>query len=213
MSVVDKDKLRSTINDWIREYVKKNNRKSIVIVDSERLGSDLLIEICREITDVKTRIILPYLDTGVDEFEFRAAHHAIIDSEVYDGLIVGNICRNEKELIRAFHKYGRGLADIFPLTDLYESEFAELLDIKSVAKFKDIRHQDLEWADRENLRSGIISNNVRPNSYEKWFRYTLPQKELISKLFQIEKQTRHKMLDSSDIDEPFLWFRNSGLVK
>lgn len=69
-----------------------------------------------------------------------------------------------------------------------------------------ITYDEIEWADREDMRTqenhsrlsseeiipGIIFSNEDPAKSSNFFRYTARQKEVIAKLHQLEKISRHK---------------------
>lgn len=139
------------------------------------------------------------------------------------GIVVGTRNRSENNIVRHFHKYGDGCIDIAPIADLFKSEVYQLfeyltksndimpqaaLDIWHTPPATDlwgpdvgltdeaelgVTYSEIEWADRENLRSNIISSDDDPTKFKTWFGYTLRQKEIIAKLHQLEKLTRHKV--------------------
>ena len=61
-----------------------------------------------------------------------------------------------------------------------------------------ITYNEIEWADREDTcssimpRNGIIFNDKDPQSNYRWNSYSTRQKEIIEKLWKIEKISRHK---------------------
>lgn len=141
-----------------------------------------------------------------------------------NGIIVGTRNRSESNIIRHYHKYGDGCADLAPIADLYKSEVYELfeyltrnsdgympqpaLDIFNAKPATDLwgpnsdvtdevelglTYDEIEWADREDQISKIISSEKDPTKTPMWFAYSLRQKEIIAKLHQLEKSTRHKI--------------------
>lgn len=70
-----------------------------------------------------------------------------------------------------------------------------------------ISYDEIEWADRENtltetiegsrygdvVEPGIIKNDADPTKHKLWYKYSARQKEVIAKLHQLEKISRHKM--------------------
>jgi len=54
-----------------------------------------------------------------------------------------------------------------------------------------ITYEELEWADKNNRRTHILSVGD-PAKDSKWFRYTGPQKRVLSKLYEVERSTRYK---------------------
>jgi NH3-dependent NAD+ synthetase len=125
----------------------------------------------------------------------------------FNGLIVGSRSKNDL-LYRTYNKYGAGNADIFPLADLYKSEIVELfeyttaplcygatyiLDKEKNKIFNDITDLEVEWADGENTRTQIIVSDDSPDKHRDWQRFTLRQRQIVAKLHQLEKLTRHKI--------------------
>lgn len=126
-------------------------------------------------------------------------------------LIIGDLCRSKSNLVRRYTKRHGDTADIYPFADLYRSEMVQIAkyflskDIEfcgaSELHSKNITHEDrlhltfpdIEWADTEHSKNNILS--VEPlNSAQYWYKYTLGQKEVLSRIQQIEKRTRHKKL-------------------
>lgn len=69
--------------------------------------------------------------------------------------------------------------------------------------------KELEWADQEDSNYFIISNDPSPTSHYNWIRYTGRQKEIIAKLHQIEKATRHK----SNPNLPICFLRKERFIR
>jgi len=126
----------------------------------------------------------------------------------FNGLIVGPENKNDL-LIRAYNKYGSSNADILPLSDLYHSEIVELFYFiyhtnryaksyiidkanNELPKYDTITNEEGEWADRENVRTNIITSEDDPIKHRDWQRYTLRQRQVIAKMHQAEKMSRHK---------------------
>ena len=55
-----------------------------------------------------------------------------------------------------------------------------------------ISYDEIEWADRENMRCSIVTNDENPMSNSAWLGYSGRQKEVIAKMHQLEKISRHK---------------------
>lgn len=186
MTILNSTLTIKKITNWVQNYTKENYRKSFVICDYNTPGSKLVETICKNISNVPIFIAENIQD-------------AIDISETQRGLIIGTLNRNEAELIRRYHKYREGIGDIFPIADLFYSEILELLkgDFDKDPKIDDILlHSEVEWGDRENCKSGIIINEKEPKTCRGWFRYTLRQKEILSRMHQIEKRTRHKKISA-----------------
>ena len=154
------------------------------------------------------------------------------------GIIVGTGNRSEDNLIRYFQKFGDGCVDMSPIADLFKSEvyelFAYMADISNNPAAKaihdatptadlwgpDAGHEDeselgmsydeIEWGDRENMKNGIIINDEDPVKHSAWLGYSLRQREVIAKMHQLEKISRHKYNSNLPVCE----LRNiDGLVR
>lgn len=55
-----------------------------------------------------------------------------------------------------------------------------------------ISYNEVEWADRQDMQNGIITSEEDPTRHRAWVGYTLRQKEVIAKVYQMEKISRHK---------------------
>lgn len=124
-------------------------------------------------------------------------------------LVLGDLCRTKANLVRRYSKRLGDTADIYPFADLYRSEIEQIAKsfdynrISGTSELhpKNISHEDrlhlkfsdIEWADVENYKTNIL--NAEPlNSAQYWYKYTLGQKEVLSRIQQIEKRTKHKKL-------------------
>lgn len=198
MTILDSNYLLKQIVSKLESYANSNYIETFVLVNYNTPGFALSRYICKQIPSKKTIIF----DKISDWFQ----------NERERSLIIGTINRNEAEHIRSYRKYDDGLADIFPIASLYYSEILELLkDMtwESNPKIDQVlTYSDVEWADRENERTKIIVNSDPPNKSRFWFRYTLKQQEILSRLHQREKVTRHKQIHA-----PIWQFRHEGLVR
>lgn len=142
--------------------------------------------------------------------------------QIYKGIIVGTGNRSEDNLIRYYNKFGDGAVDISPIADLYKSEVFQLFkyltsgeDIKESAQNiydatpsadlwgienpqtdeeeLGITYDEIEWVDRENIKNQIISEVTDPVRHKAWGRYTGRQKQIIAKIHQMEKMSKHKL--------------------
>lgn len=132
------------------------------------------------------------------------------------GIILGLLNRNFHNLVRNFNKYENGNVDLLPLADLFRSEILELLqylndDYKDFfITSLDLTQNEVEWADRENMKTKIIQSNIDPTKHPSWLGYTAHQRIIISKVYQLEKDTQHKIRT----DIPICKIRNiEGLVR
>lgn len=130
-------------------------------------------------------------------------------ADAYKGIVLGTVTRTENKILRNFSKFGvKGTVDINPIADLYKQEVNELFiylaeqmnkfstdnDIIKYDQFNDtlvFPADDIEWADRNC--SSIIFSDLDPVKTPDFYKYTTHQQKIITKLYVIEKQTRHKI--------------------
>jgi len=55
-----------------------------------------------------------------------------------------------------------------------------------------ITYDEIEWADRENMNNNIVTDETDPARHRDWLRYSMRQREVIAKVHQLEKISRHK---------------------
>lgn len=193
----DKEKTIQTIKDWICDYAEKNGKSTLIVIDDSSNGFELLKKVC--LSQTKFKFEIPSQECIATKYLYTLLTLA----KNTNGIILSTLNKTQFNLIRAFQKYGTHNMDIFPLIDLYESEISSLLGVTQYnTKHMDFFILDIEWAQEENKKYGIIENDELPQHTSNWFKYTLPQKELISKLHQREKQTRHKNI----VGRPMLKF-------
>lgn len=141
-------------------------------------------------------------------------------AEYFNGLILDG--RNKTDLFIR-NDYKRTSADLLPLADLYFPEIKELfqyvlpngckpgqeiIDHHSTAYEKlNLKYNEAEWAVREDEKNHLISQDNDPTKSALWYRYTVRQQEIICKLHQVEKATRHKKTTL-----PICEIRNLNLV-
>lgn len=94
----------------------------------------------------------------------------------------------------------KAILDAKPTADLWGPDAGQE-DEKELG----ITYDEIEWADREDMRTqnvdnddihrgpGIIKSNDDPTKTKEWYRYSPRQKEVIAKLHQMEKISRHKI--------------------
>lgn len=217
--ILNQNAVLKHISDWLKLYCTENNRKKLVVPVSGGVNSQLSLMLCQGLgiktTCVHQEIyehenILSQLKETCQKYNIELVEPPLLSSMLPElvsisgdnGLIVGSINRN-KMLSRHYHKYFDALADIFPIADLFESEVRELvskLDIH-LSEQPSCRPQsieldfdELEWGDRENQKYNIIERPQRPETFEKHYKYSKRQREIISLMWQREKKTRHKAL-------------------
>lgn len=127
--------------------------------------------------------------------------------EYKNGIIVGSRCRHEHLFTRSYSKLD--VPDLLPFALLKKSQLDLLSNLivdnnkyptfnTSIETDLNITYEELEWLDDLNERTksifgkGIIEDEADPAKNQRWYRFTVRQKEIIAKLHQIEKLTRHK---------------------
>ena len=55
-----------------------------------------------------------------------------------------------------------------------------------------LKYDEIEWADRQNQKTNIITSDIDPVKNKAWMGYTGRQRVVIAKMHAIEKVTRHK---------------------
>ena len=53
-------------------------------------------------------------------------------------------------------------------------------------------YDEVEWADRQNMLNGIVTEQRDPTTHRSWGGYTLRQREVLAKVSQMERASRHK---------------------
>lgn len=128
-----------------------------------------------------------------------------------NGIVVGARCRHEHLFTRPYSKLN--VPDLLPFALLKQSQLECLSNLiidsnkyPTFSKIKEtsketglnITSEELEWLDDLNERTkvisgkGLIEDETDPTKSQRWYKFTVRQKEIIAKLHQIEKLTRHK---------------------
>jgi len=79
--------------------------------------------------------------------------------------------------------------------DIYNATpTADLWDIEEQTDEKELglSYDEIEWADRQDMQNGIIISADDPTRHRAWIGYTVRQREVIAKMHQMEKSSRHK---------------------
>lgn len=213
MGIINKDKLSKFIASWIINYCSSNQISSVVVPlypwsESLLKGGTLICSLLTQNKNSTSPKILCFAQNSIYSQSLTQKQLAVNnipdldkkDLAIYmakiaednKAILIGSLNRTDAKLSRNYGKYDSALADIFPLLDLYHSEVSELLSYidPNIPHINEMT--DLERADREEERSGLISSNNNPLENRAWVGYTLSQKETIAKLHQREKATRHK---------------------
>lgn len=191
--IQDLNKFSKQLTTWLQAEKKRTNKRGFVVpLYGEQVYAQTALKLCQDAAPTYT------VEESCETFNKFAI--TAEKANRLDCLIVGVLSR-EEILARSYKKYSTGLADIFPLGELYHSEIVQLYNYlcNKTDKFeppiiRDLSAVIIEWADKENRKNNIIYATEPPNSSRVWFRYTIPQKEALSKLHQFEKLTQHKKL-------------------
>lgn len=181
--------------DKIKEYLSIN--KDIHLLNDGSIGFDILYKICQSLT--KNKIVI-------------ASNYDDLFANLKDnGVAVSSLCREDIKLARLYDKRTSGNLDMYPFGNLFLNQIGELavsLDIdKSLPELHDeripvqthIKYIELKKYDLLNEDIGIITNKELPMSYNKWYAFTLIQKEQIVFLHNRQKNTEHKEINSKRI--------------
>ena len=212
--ITDCNKTVEFIISWIKEQAYQRNKKSLVVdVSRGNMACGLVAFLClRSLLKVHTissvqssyrlsnKFNIPhhiYSDKEDNDVNFIAKRNAYIYSASmeYDALIVGTRCKNDSLLIRSYDKFEP--VDILPINDLTYTEVCQMYNELVKMEINDpepleFAHTELEWLEELNKNKGIITAETDPTKHPLWYTYTLKQKALICKAFQMEKLTRHK---------------------
>lgn len=196
--------------EWTKNYANENNIKFLVIPFTDNATSTLLLKIASKTNIDFEPIILPNENYPLNKAFGQAITaltncNELIDlyteairlADKRDGIVLGNISKHQI-FTRHYKKYGEANADIFPIIDIFYDEAIELtktiyndcLD-KSILG---LNYNEIKWATKENDKYNIITREEKPNTFDKWYKYTKRQKEVISYIYQREKLTRHKKI-------------------
>lgn len=234
--IINQTKTVDTIVEWLKKYISTTNKDSWII----SIPPSLTYSPYSKYVLYKTLILLTsktsYLTYCLDKIGHEKEDTSLYNNklklvkqgsdivglaETYNGLIINPISRNEQNLIRTYHKY-HDACDLKPFADLYFSEILQLYDF--LQDFKSTNNNanttnipgsrftwdNIEWIDRDDQRSGIITKTEDPTKHSSYFTYTLPQKNIICGVHERYKSTQHKI----DNHTPICKLRNiPGLVE
>jgi len=196
--IQNKEKTIKQIKEWICDYAEKNNKSTLIVIVDKWQGTELLDRICNSQTKFKIGVIPKTI--YAEDYNSSLINLA----QNSNGILISPLNKSQYYLVRTQSKYGAINGDIYPLIDLYQSEINDLLYPNCDVAYDDPRICDyslpeIEWAQEENRKYGLIENDELPQHTSNWFKYTLTQKKIISKLHQREKQTRHKIISGRPI--------------
>ena len=172
------DQLLQKITTWIKEQAKIRGLSELVInIANEDSATSLISFLCK-------RTLLKINNANDDDIK-----------HFKESLVVSSRCKNNNLFIRDYNKFEP--VDIMPLADFKLSEVEQLYKIISDNVFKPYNHngisqQELEWLEELDKKCQIVTSKQDPTKNSSWFKFTIRQKEIIAKVHQVEKITRHK---------------------
>ncbi len=199
MSIIDSKQVINYLSDWLKDYLTIAGKSRYIILGCASPETIVIQHLC-------TKARIPSELCSIDDNNAMKDILYIIDyAKNHNGLIASNINRNAYRLIRSYYKFFN--VDIAPTADLYRSEMVTLFKSIATNDSEDFDARMLhkeqpkanaswqytEWADREDLHSRIIINDINPATNKYWSVYNIEQKRLIAHMHQLEKQTRHKI--------------------
>lgn len=197
--------------DINQNYQLSNDFCKSFNIDVTAISSELnLKDFIPEINSFQDKRITYKQDIDLSIYMQNLARIAYI-AETTNSLVLSNITRNDYLFVRNYPRLNSW--DILPFGNLPESAINNLLNIftnkssyvlndnllESIKAIVDIAPKpDLtsEWLYDVNERTKpfpIIESEQDPTKHPKWFSYTVQQKFLIAKVYQIEKATRFKI--------------------
>lgn len=184
------------IIEKIKDYLSLN--KNLILINTNDIGFFILKNICEKIT---TNYL--FIESSYDE--------AFNKAEINNGICVSPLTREHIGFCRLFDKRTSGNMDVYPFGDLFIDQLIEIakilnldghefkIDYNKIPKETSIGFLDIKKYDILDKKNNIIYNNQLPFKYEKWYLFTLKQKEQIIFLHNREKMTRHKAIHENRI--------------
>lgn len=190
--IIDKSQFITKAADWLNSFNTTNKKLLVPMLHGE--ASILTAEICIK-ANANNTVLFGRSDPNLlAEFHFcnttsPSAYFLSIrcEAEASNAIVVSSLNRTRGCIERRFDKY-MDTADVYPILSLYHSE-------SSPTEFY-LDHELLEAIDRDNKKTNIVTSEESPHKNPEWFRYTFQQKEIVAKLHQREKATRHKSLEN-----------------
>lgn len=207
-------------NESIESFYVSRNFCEAVNIDYTRMDSKLPFENDwkpETLENNDKRIKYIHNKSLMDDLEKSARSYYI--SQSTNSLFCSNITKNDFAFIRNYPDLNPFNA--FPFVNLSASEVELLfisldknqcypIDVILKANESTKEREELEWLWQANERSkagelvgpGIIDSYDDPTKHPKWFSYTLAQKKLIAKIYQVEKNTRYKIIGNISAFNP-----------
>ena len=198
--ILNYERLIKHIVNWIRDYAKDNNKKTLITHHIDPLWNEVYDSELNKWFCEKTRMPVVLVDHKKSYEDCRK------EAELHNGIVVGFHTLSDI-FLRSYKKHQIG--DILPLGDLHLTEAHELYRYLNLGDadvnllgVRGWTASDIEWAHRQDVGPGpgpgygIISGEEDPVRHRNWAGYSTKQREMVAEMHQIEKRTRHKPIDS-----------------
>ena len=218
--ILDLAKISALIPSWIRDITHDYGFKSLTLHLTPSTNSFLTAILCKKsgipltclstqpsiVTPLTQKFDIPLISVNINtEKSYNIVPTLCQHADNTKALIVGSLCRNEFKLVRSYHKFGDGSIDIAPIADLFFSEAKQLYAFLNLDSLEDelniynLTAKEIEWADKENEKNGIIYAVTDPAKYKLWYQYSSRQKEIIAQIHQLEKASKIKINDNLSV--------------
>jgi hypothetical protein len=183
--IINKEITINYLGKWLADYAKDANKSLLVLSHDNTNQYNLLHKVCSCAT-----VFYPGLNIHI---------HFGIGDQLYEiaedkGLIISCIDKSFGLYYRWYSKLEMSISDLFPLFDLNYSEILELLEKPIVDNSLPEKYELLEWCNLMEERYKIITSNEVPNKDSRWPFFIQEQKDILAKVYQREKKTRHKII-------------------
>jgi NAD+ synthase len=154
------------------------------------------------------KLVLPGLE-GIDQQASFIPAYVDLYCKSGNALSVGAVTRSEYNLVKFFRTRIDDVYDCYPIIDLYKSECKvlakhiglpdKIINSKSITEESfGFSFDQLEWLDREDDNIKIVSSLSNPNSSKFWGLYNQNNKELVHKVFQLDKLNKTKVIPEQE---------------
>lgn len=203
--MIQLDKLKN-IQEWFVKTAETNNNNNFGCLMDESLESALV----KKIFSITPTLKLNQISTEASPLDSALLLYQACQENKY--LMIASMCRNDYRLLRNYDRL-LILSDAFPCADFTQTELIEMSrmvgippqlinsveEARKIIKGHGFTEEELEWLDQLDVRTNLITGSQDPTKYYGWFGFSVRQKEIISKLYVIEKQTRHKVNPNANI--------------
>jgi hypothetical protein len=217
--ITNKDLLIDYLAKWLADYAKASGKTTFIVGFRGTIPDAILLHICSKAAelygDLSVEAVTCSINVNIaDIFNGKTSCYQIDNQEGFylychriakdNGIIVGPIDRSFGLYYRSYGKRAEGTADIFPLFDLSYLEIKHLSGNILIDNWEDENYSmyrclpsvhDIDFCNEAESLYGIITCEDLPNKHPRWPYFIGSQKEIIAKVWQREKLTRHKKID------------------